>query len=206
MTSMARAAAVPAFNARTADREAEIAPSFSREVYRLADALAPVYKAGAHCILLLNLGGEGAPSLWLANEVGCALATTLEIPLNVLTTGRSQHEQTAMEPRRGRGCVVESLESTVEGNDRISPAERLAELRTADRSVLLHASHEESLPAGLLHSGAIDKVVLLARAGHTRRAVVQAVVHRMSLAGVPLLGCVLLDRTHPVPEGLYRRL
>lgn len=195
---------------KEADEVSTPAPSpATREVHRLADALLPSFLSDrSHCVLLLDLDVARTTSFWLATSVGAALGTTLKTSVYVISTAAPAllDSRLTTQALSGGGCLVESLRGSDGGEDRASLVERLAELRSAERPVLLHADKEGVLPEGFLQGGAVDGVVLLARAARTRRAALQATVRRMSLASVPLLGCVLLDRTHPIPEKLYQLL
>jgi hypothetical protein len=51
-----------------------------------------------------------------------------------------------------------------------------------------------------------DGLVLVLTANKTRRLVAAQIKDRLSKANVPLLGTVLLERSFPIPQGLYRSL
>jgi hypothetical protein len=53
---------------------------------------------------------------------------------------------------------------------------------------------------------ASDGVVLVLSAKNTRRAVAVKAKEALDRANIAILGTVLMDRTFPVPEGIYRRL
>ena len=209
MNMVVEVAAAPSF-ANEADEVRTLTPSsVTREVHRLADTLLPFFSPDrSRCFLLLDLGGARNTSFWLAASVGSALGTALKSSVYVLSTNppSPRDGRLTKQALSGAGCVLESLHVSADGEDRGSVVEHLSALRRTEKPVLLHADREELLPEGLLHGGAVDGVVLLARAARTRRAALQATVRRMALAGVPLLGCVLLDRTHPIPQKLYELL
>lgn len=209
MNLVADVAATAPFVSEAAEVPSTASLPVTREVHRLADTLLPFFSRDSSCcLLLLDVGGTGASSLWLATSVGSALGVTLKTPLHVLSTDPlpSRDGHSTAQPLAWRGCVLESVPALAASGGHGSLVERLAELQAANQPVLLHAGREDVLPEGLLQGGAVSAVVLLARAARTRRAALQATVHRLSLAGVSLLGCVLLDRTHPIPEKLYHLL
>ena len=51
-----------------------------------------------------------------------------------------------------------------------------------------------------------DGVVLVLKAGHTRRNVVRMAIAELEAAGVKVLGTVLNQRDYPIPEVIYKRL
>ncbi len=207
MSMLADVAAASPFVTEAAKAPSTAALPAMPEVHRLAATLLPsLARNASSCLLLLDLGSAGTSSLWLASSVGSVLADSLKTPVHVLSTDpeSSREGAASTQARQWRGCVVESFHAATTGPG--SLPERLAELRAAGQPVLLHAGRERALPEDLLQGGAVDAVVLLARAARTRRAALQTAVHRLSLTGVPLLGCVLLDRTYPVPEKLYQLL
>ncbi len=197
---------LPAENATAA--AADSLP-LSREIHRLADTLLSVLSgAPSRCLLMMDVGGADSSSLWLTSSVASDLATMLGAPVHVLSLepDAARNPEPPAWPTERRGCVPEHLSPFANQNARGGLLDRLNALRAAKEPVLLHAAKDEGLATGLLSTGNLDGVVLLVRASRTRRAALQATVQRLTLAGVPLLGCVLLDRTHPIPERFYHLL
>ncbi len=52
----------------------------------------------------------------------------------------------------------------------------------------------------------IDGVVFVISARHTKRAVARTVKERLERAKVNILGTIVVDRTFPIPDSIYRRL
>ena len=208
MTTVADTASTSRFVTDAAETAAATSLPLQREVQRLADALLPVYSAAPfRCIHLMDLGGAGDSSLWLAAAVSSALGVRLKTKVHVLSLEPelSQDAASVQRPASWRGCTVEHLASALsDGSEGL--VERVSELRAANLPVLLHSVETDGLPDELLQAEEAYSVVLLARASRTRRAALQATVQRLELAGVSLLGCVLLDRKYPIPEKLYRLL
>ncbi len=181
----------------------------SREVHRLADTLlSGLSGAPARCLLMMDVGGARRSSLWLTTSVASNLMERLGTPVHVLSleTAAPRPSERSTWSADGRGCDPEFMAPSIGGNGVGRLVERLNTFRGANEPVLLHSSRDEGLATCLLSTGNLDGVVLLVRASRTRRAVLQTAVQRLNLAGVPLLGCVLLDRTYPVPEKLYHLL
>ena len=83
---------------------------------------------------------------------------------------------------------------------------RIAELRTAFRYVVIHASPLNEDADSILLSRWTDGVVLVVEANSTRRDTARRLKKDLEVANVRLLGVVLNNRKFPIPETLYRRL
>jgi protein-tyrosine kinase len=83
---------------------------------------------------------------------------------------------------------------------------RIAELRTAFRYVIVHASPLNKDADSMLLSRWTDGVVLVVEANSTRRDTARRLKRDLEVANVRLLGVVLNNRRFPIPETLYRRL
>lgn len=209
MTTVADAATTSRFVTETAETEAAASLPLQREVQRLADTLLPLFSADtSRCVHLMDLGGTDSASLWIAAAVGSAVGVRLKTKVHVLSfEAELPLDQTsAVRPVSWRGCIVESFTPASDDGDGVGLVERLSELRAANLPVLLHSTEKNGCPEELLKADSGMSVVLLAHASRTRRAALQATVQRLELAGASLLGCVLLDRTYPIPEKLYRLL
>ncbi len=82
---------------------------------------------------------------------------------------------------------------------------RINELRRDFDYTLIHA------PAAMLTQTVVlgqlaDGLILVIQAGKTHRAVVQTALTVLKAAKVSVLGTVLIDRTFPIPEKLYKWL
>lgn len=82
---------------------------------------------------------------------------------------------------------------------------RLAELRLDFDYTILQTSNAFDGQAGLLGS-ICDGIVLVLRANATRRVTAQRALEVLKGANARVLGTVLIDRTFPIPEAIYRRL
>jgi Mrp family chromosome partitioning ATPase len=51
-----------------------------------------------------------------------------------------------------------------------------------------------------------DGVVLVLKAGHTRRPAVHLAITELEGAGVKVLGTVLNQRDYPIPDAIYKRI
>ncbi len=71
---------------------------------------------------------------------------------------------------------------------------------------LLDTPPINTFPEGLALTPWVDGVVLVVRAGHTRREVVQHAAEQIRLHGGKILGVVLNRRRYVIPNFLYRRL
>ena len=209
MTTVADTATTSRFVTETAETQAAASLPLQREIQRLADTLLPLFSAeAARCVHLLDLGGADSSALWITAAVGSALGVRLKTKLHVLSLEPELSLDRApdVRPAAWRGCIVESLTAGSDSADGVSLMERLGELRAANLPVLLHSSEKDGCPEELLQADSGVSTVLLAHASRTRRAALQATVQRLELAGASLLGCVLLDRTYPIPEKLYHLL
>ncbi len=82
---------------------------------------------------------------------------------------------------------------------------RLSELRRNFDYTLIHAP-AAFLPPTIVLGQLADGLILVLRAGSTRRAVAKATLATLKAAKVPVLGTVLIERTFPIPEKIYSRL
>ncbi len=83
---------------------------------------------------------------------------------------------------------------------------RLSELRRRFDYAVIHAPAAAYIDETILLGQLTDGVILVLRAGLTHRSVARRTQHILRAAGVPILGAVLIDRTFPIPERLYRKL
>jgi hypothetical protein len=83
---------------------------------------------------------------------------------------------------------------------------KLSELRRRFDYSLIQAPPAEFFNETILLGQLADGVILMLRACITRRAVARRMQHLLQTAKVPMLGAVLMDRTFPVPERIYRKL
>jgi Mrp family chromosome partitioning ATPase len=82
---------------------------------------------------------------------------------------------------------------------------RMSELRRNFDYTLIHAP-AASLSQTIVLGQLVDGLILAIEAGKTHRAVAQTALAILKAAKVAVIGTVLLDRTFPIPEKLYKRL
>ena len=82
----------------------------------------------------------------------------------------------------------------------------IQELRREFDYVLINVTSAGSRCDAALLGKAADGLILVLKAGSTRRKAAQTVVDSIRAAEVMLLGAVLDDRTYPIPASLYHRL
>jgi hypothetical protein len=162
-------------------------------------------------ILMVDLGGSRTSSLWLATGMAAALGRTLRQRVHVLSVGsRPADILSAWDNTKSKASSNYALEPVGEkGSGRYSSKElsdRVPALRADGGCVIIHVSQLKEPIGVLARTIPVDGIVLLIRAGKTRRAVIEAIARQLPSAGKPLLGSVLLDRTYPIPEKLYRLL
>lgn len=180
-----------------------------REVDRLAaNLLANISGAHPRCLLMMDVGEAGRSSLWLATSVASTLSETLRVNVHVLSMDReAPGSPSSIRSAEKQGCTLEYIDpASSDRSGRGTLADRLSSLRVTNRPAIIHLAKDRELADLLPNGRAIDGVVLLVRASHTRRAALQAIVRQLAIAEVSLLGCVLLDRIHPIPEKLYKFL
>jgi Mrp family chromosome partitioning ATPase len=71
--------------------------------------------------------------------------------------------------------------------------------------VLIDAGSVNS-PSALTMADASDHVILVVECGQTKHEQIESTRKKMSLNGTPLLGVVLNQRRHVIPDAIYRRL
>lgn len=80
-------------------------------------------------------------------------------------------------------------------------------LRTRFRYVLLDCNSLDTSGDVLSLAPRVDGTALVVQAGHTLKTDIQKAVRVLSLASSsPFIGCILNQRTYPVPGFLYRKL
>ncbi len=84
--------------------------------------------------------------------------------------------------------------------------EQLIRLRGEYDYVLVDAPSIGHSEAAVVLGSMVDGVILVLRAGKTRRIAARRAKQMLEEAGVTVLGAVLWDRTFPVPEAIYRRI
>ena len=171
-------------------------------------------KEGEHrsSVLLGEIGESTASSRWLAVGAGASLAARGR-HVRVLCLGDSpsmtvpQQESFSLRRQQTPDCVLEYLDrNAVNGHFGDALEKRLAALRSSGDTVILHTENLLAYPEILSLADHLDGVALIVRASHTRRAAIEAVRSQLAAAEIPLLGAVLVDRTFPIPETLYRLL
>ena len=200
----AHAATLPGIPALT--REAR------SEVERLTHTLF-LTKEGEHrsSVLLGEIGDSATSSAWLAIGVGAALAARGR-RTHVLCLAASPHPELSAETfslrrQQPQNCVLEYLDrNDIAGHFGDALDGRLTDLRASGSTVVIHTENLLGYPEVLSLADHLDGVALIVRASHTRKAAIDAVRNQLAAAEIPLLGAVLVDRTFPIPEKLYRLL
>ncbi len=88
--------------------------------------------------------------------------------------------------------------------DRLSPL--LEEMRRVYSFVVVDSASTLAAPETGPLAAAADGVVMVVRAGRSRRETVQKALHLLGKARCRLLGVVLNDRRYPIPSFIYRRI
>ena len=83
---------------------------------------------------------------------------------------------------------------------------RLLELRNQFDHVLVDAPPVAASSGFLTLVTLAEGVVLVLKAGHTRRPAVLLAIEELETAGVKVLGAVLNQREYPIPEAIYKML
>ncbi len=217
-TLFSHASTSSAIITKVSETASTITPQVQRQIDRLAASLASSNPASANpasapkCILMMEVGQGKDSSLWLATAAAAVLGAKVKQNVHVLSIEASPKSHPAarkhsMRFAGSRNFTLEQVENFPADRDRTGTVEeRLASLRAANQPVIVYLAHGQDLADLLPNARAIDGVVLLVRASKARRAALLAVEHTLISAGIKLLGCVLLDRTYPIPEGLYRLL
>lgn len=181
------------------------------EVERLTHALFLTREAeDRRSILLGEIGLGPNSSTWVAIGIGAALAARGR-SVHVLCLGEPREAPVAKElfalGRKPGNLVLERMDrSSVHNNLPDSIERRLTDIRSAGDTLILHADNLLDYPELLSQADQLDGAALIVRASKTRRAAIEAVRNQLQAAEIPLLGAILLDRTFPIPEKLYRLL
>ncbi len=181
------------------------------EVERLTHALFPTRESeDRRAVLLGEIGLGPNASTWVAIGIGAALAARGR-SVHVLCLGEPREEPAARElfalGRKPGNLVLERMDrGSVPDNLPDSLERRLSEILSAGDTLLLHADNLLDYPELLSQADQLDGAALIIRASKTRRAAIEAVRNQLQAAEIPLLGAILLDRTFPIPEKLYRLL
>jgi hypothetical protein len=181
-----------------------------QQIERLADSLF-LRKNALHrrSVLMVDLGGNTS-SLWVATGVASVLGKAINSMVHVLTVGTdvSQIQWNSADvkssPLAG-SCVLECFEDRTLEAARVLSS-RLSAIIAEGLTAILHLSQSKEQTLAIPRIERVDGALLLVRAAQTRRAVLESLERRLALAGMPVLGSVLLDRDLPIPEKLYRLL
>jgi hypothetical protein len=155
--------------------------------------------------LLAEVGTKEPSSLWLAAGVAVVLARMIGRTVHLLSLSS---ERVADISSGAADQFV--LEYVPEATPLLSKADaltnRLSALAASGTPVIVHLPNVADSLGLVARMGTLEGIVLLIRAAHTRKAEVEAVERQLTMAPMPLLGAVILDREHPIPEKLYRAL
>jgi hypothetical protein len=212
-TLFSHASTTSAVVTKVSEIPSTITPQVQRQVDRLAASLAASDPGGApKCALMMEIGEGKDSSLWLATAVAAVLGAKIKQNVHVLSIeGASRSRRAAkrhsMRFAGSRNFTFEQVENLPADRGRTSAIEqRLASLRAANQPVIVYLAQDQDLADLLPSAHSIDGVVLLVRASRARRAALFAAEHNLLAAGLKFFGCVLLDRTYPIPSMLYRLL
>jgi hypothetical protein len=184
-----------------------------REIERLTERLF-LDKSGLprKSVLMAEVDTGRTSSLWLATGVASVLGKALHRSVHVLSVGnlapdiQDESEGTILAPAPN-SCILERIaDASSEGDSAGALTIRLSALQTSDHPVIVHLPHLGEQGRLLPRMGLVEGVVLLIRASQTRRAALEAIERHLATEGTQVLGSVLLDRVHPIPEKLYRLL
>jgi hypothetical protein len=186
-----------------------------REIERLTDLLFfPRSNSAPRQIVLIEMDPAGRSSLWLASGIASVLCSALRQTVYVLSvnsadsskpSGSRQISQSNPSVLSSSYFIERISESGPRGDLLSVLTERLLTLQRKGYPVIIHLPYDQH-SGFLTRAKSVEGVVLLTRASHTRRAALQSMERSLASANIPLLGSVLLDRVHPIPERLYRIL
>jgi hypothetical protein len=185
-----------------------LAMTTRREVERLATTLF-LAEVALHrrSVFMADVSPAPASSLWLAIAVASVLGRTLNEPVHVLSISDEAKALPSPAEVTSNLCVLEHVVDTTIDSGRTSVVnERIALLKVTGCRFIVHLPNfgrHAGLPT---YSESTDGIVLLVRAAHTHRAALQALTNQLAERNASVLGSVLLDRIHPIPERLYRWL
>jgi Mrp family chromosome partitioning ATPase len=100
----------------------------------------------------------------------------------------------------------ELSDASTGGLGAVSLRNKLSELRRRFDYSLIQAPPAEFFTETVLLGQLADGVILMLHARLTHGAVARRMQHLLRSANVPILGAVLIDRTFPIPERIYRKL
>jgi Mrp family chromosome partitioning ATPase len=205
------------------------ASSFRKEsgLIELVHAILACIAGGRRVLLLTEATRESARSVFLCTEVAEELS--LQITGNVLLVDANfdaprAHRRFDRPASPGLSDSLRSAEPLMEFVQEITPKlwllaagnnnglsaphdafrRRIAEMRQVFEVILIDApsalNGRQMSSFGELTDGAI----LLLRANSTRRESAARAKSQLEQARIPLIGAVLLDRTFPIPDKIYR--
>ena len=141
-----------------------------------------------------------------------SIAVSGNYPGNISITGRSPQEEAApassglrksAQRMKANLWMVPLQEGYTAAGSTAWLQSHLCSLRREfDYSIVEIGTPNEVIGAGQL----VDGIILVISAHRTRRAPAMRFKERLDAAQVRILGTVLIDRTFPIPEEIYRRL
>lgn len=105
-----------------------------------------------------------------------------------------------LSPAGSRTAAREAIASLDRARDQIS------KLREQFDYVLISAPPVNLSADAIVYGQLADGVILVVKAGSTRRAAAMKAKESLEASNVKLLGAILSERTFPIPEALYRML
>jgi hypothetical protein len=210
-TLFSHASTSAAIVTKVTETASSITPQVQRQIDRLAASLASK-DAAPKCILMMEVGESKDSSLWIATAVAAVLGAKVKQNVHVLsieaeTKSRRAVKRPSLRFAGSRNFTLERIENLYADRESAGTiTERISSLRAAKLPVIIYLAQDQSLADLLPSASSIDGVVLLVRASKARRAALLAIEHRLAAAQMKLFGAVLLDRTYPIPDALYRLL
>ncbi|SEB39210.1 hypothetical protein [Terriglobus roseus] len=180
------------------------------EIERLARVLFRGAEGSARAILLASLEDDGGSSEWVALHIGHALASNGS-PTHVLCLQQrseaepaDRYEVSVVLSERCKAVWVDERGTHEDTSRQVGL--HLIEARKCGAQAIVHVSNLLHRPGVLTCSRLLDGAALLVRSGYTRKLSLAAARQQIAAADLAVLGGILTDQTHPIPEKIYRML
>ena len=155
-----------------------------------------------------------ASNLWLTAGIAVTVARAVDRDVRVLHVERAPLPTHPAIPAACEqicaavgNCALETVAAENGRGQVRSLGDRLAQLSAADAFTLIHLSdvvRSQDILSAL--AGSVDGIVLLVQENAVRKAAAENVSSLLRALRIPVAGVVLIDRTYPIPEPLYKRL
>jgi hypothetical protein len=180
------------------------------EIERLARVLFRGAEGSVKAILFAGIEDDGCSSEWVPLHMGHTLASNGR-PAHVLCLQRRSEVETAVPGEKlvvlSDRCKVLWL-SGVDAHEDLSQivGQHLLEARKSGAQALVHVANLPRRAEVLSCSRLLDGAALLVRSGQTRKVALAAASQQLAAADLAVLGGILTNQTHPIPEKIYRML